>query len=184
MREIFSAANFERLKGGMGVGHVRYPTVGSGGGEDAQPFTVNYPHGIVMAHNGNVANYKELSVELARSGKRHLLSNCDVEIVLNVFANALAREGGEEFTLDAYYAAVREVYAKVRGAYSVVGYIAGQGLFAFRDRFAANHTDATTSRFGDREDDVQAAADKMHGHIVLSCQISVFLDRLDYPCNV
>jgi len=135
VREIFSAANFERLKGGMGVGHVRYPTVGSGGGEDAQPFTVNYPHGIVMAHNGNVANYKELSGELARSGKRHLLSNCDVEIVLNVFANALAREGGAEFSLEAYYAAVREVYAKVRGAYSVVGYIAGQGLFAFRDPY-------------------------------------------------
>ena len=125
----------ERLQGDLGVGHVRYPTVGSGGGEDAQPFTVNYPFGIVMAHNGNVANYDDLRGELARDGLRHLYSGCDVEVLLNVFANALAREGRDGFSLEAYYAAVREVYRKVRGAYSVVGYVAGHGLFAFRDPY-------------------------------------------------
>ncbi len=135
VRDIFSAANFERLRGDLGVGHVRYPTVGSGGGEDAQPFTVNYPYGIVMAHNGNVANYDELRDELARGSLRHLYSGCDVEIVLNVFANALARENGHGFRLDAYHAAVREVHRTVKGAYSVVGYVAGHGLFAFRDPF-------------------------------------------------
>jgi amidophosphoribosyltransferase len=135
VRDIFSAANFRRLKGDMGVGHVRYPTVGSGGGEDAQPFTVNYPFGIVMAHNGNVANYEELRAELARQGQRHLFSGCDVEIVLNVFATALAEAGSGGFTLDAYHRAVGEVYRRVRGAYSVVGYIAGHGLFAFRDPY-------------------------------------------------
>ena len=134
VRDIFSAANMERLKGSLGVGHVRYPTVGSGGGEDAQPFTVNYPHGIVMAHNGNVSNYDALSRELVQEGLRHLYSACDVEVVLNVFANALAR-GGKSFTREGYYAAVREVYQRVRGAYSVVGYIAGHGLFAFRDPY-------------------------------------------------
>ena len=70
VRDIFSAENMERLKGSIGVGHVRYPTVGSGGGEDAQPFTVNYPFGIVMAHNGNVANYEDLRGELAIDGRR------------------------------------------------------------------------------------------------------------------
>lgn len=135
VRDIFSSANIERLKGSIGVGHVRYPTVGSGGGEDAQPFTVNYPFGIVMAHNGNVSNYEDLRGELQESGHRHLYSGCDVEIVLNVFANALARHSSDKFTLEAYHAAVREVYSKVRGAYSVVGYIAGHGLFAFRDPF-------------------------------------------------
>ena len=135
VRDIFSAANFRRLQGTLGVGHVRYPTVGSGGGEDAQPFTVNYPFGIVMAHNGNVANYDDLRGELVQDGLRHLYSACDVEVLLNVFARALAREGRDGFTLEAYHASVREVYARVRGAFSVVGYIAGHGLFAFRDPY-------------------------------------------------
>jgi amidophosphoribosyltransferase len=135
VRDIFSASHMERLSGGLGVGHVRYPTVGSGGGEDAQPFTVNYPFGIVMAHNGNVANYDSLRGELALNGLRHLYSGCDVEVLLNVFADALAREGRGGFTLGAYYAAVAEVYRRVRGAYSVVGYVAGHGLFAFRDPY-------------------------------------------------
>jgi amidophosphoribosyltransferase len=135
VRDIFTTANFTRLTGSLGVGHVRYPTVGSGGGEDAQPFTVNYPFGIVMAHNGNVANYPELRKELVEQGQRHLYSACDVEVLLNVFANALAHEAVDGFTLDAYHAAVRHVYEKVRGAYSVVGYIAGHGMFAFRDPY-------------------------------------------------
>jgi amidophosphoribosyltransferase len=135
VRDIFSAANFERLKGSLAVGHVRYPTVGSGGGEDAQPFTVNFPFGIAMAHNGNVANYEELRGELAGRSLRHLYSGCDVEAILNVFANALSRSGRNGFRLDAYLRAVDEVYRSVRGAYSVVGFIAGHGLFAFRDPF-------------------------------------------------
>ncbi len=135
VRDIFSAANFERLKGGLGVGHVRYPTVGGGGGEDAQPFIVNYPFGITMAHNGNVANYEDLKGDLALRGLRHLYSGCDVEVVLNVFANALARGAEQGFRLDGYFDAVAEVYRQVRGAYSVVGFVAGHGLFAFRDPF-------------------------------------------------
>ena len=135
VRDIFSAANIERLQGELGVGHVRYPTVGGGGGEDAQPFTVNYPFGIVMAHNGNVANYEELRTRLAQTSMRHLYSGCDVEIVLNVFANALAREGVGGFTVAAYYDAVREVHRTIKGAYSVVGYVAGHGMFAFRDPY-------------------------------------------------
>jgi amidophosphoribosyltransferase len=135
VREIFSAANFDRLKGHLGIGHVRYPTVGSGGGEDAQPFTVNYPFGIVMAHNGNVANYGELREELAGESLRHLYSGCDVEIILNVFASALGRRAGHGFSFDAFCDAVGEVYRQVRGAYSVVGFVAGHGLFAFRDPY-------------------------------------------------
>jgi amidophosphoribosyltransferase len=135
VRDIFSAANIERLKGSLAVGHVRYPTVGSGGGEDAQPFTVNFPFGIAMAHNGNVANYEELKGELAGRSLRHLYSGCDVEAILNVFANALSRTGRNGFRLDAYLRAVDEVYRTVRGAYSVVGFIAGHGLFAFRDPY-------------------------------------------------
>ena len=135
VRDIFSHANMERLTGDTGVGHVRYPTVGSGGGEDAQPFRVNFPFGIVMAHNGNVANYESLRGELAKEGLRHLYSACDVEVVLNIFAKALAERSTNGFSLDAYYGAVAECHRLVRGAYSVVGYIAGHGMFAFRDPF-------------------------------------------------
>ena len=135
VRDIFTAANMERLKGDLAVGHVRYPTVGSGGGEDAQPFSVNFPFGIVMAHNGNVANYEDLREELQGQGLRILYSGCDVEAILNVFAGALARAAADGFSLEAYHAAVAEVYRQVRGAYSVVGFIAGKGLFAFRDPF-------------------------------------------------
>ncbi len=135
VRDIFTEGSFERLKGRIGVGHVRYPTVGSGGSEDAQPFTVNFPFGIVMAHNGNVANYEQLRESLAEDGRRHLYSGCDVEVVLNVFANALAREARDGFTVQALQESVRAVYRSVRGAYSVVGFIAGHGLFAFRDPY-------------------------------------------------
>jgi len=133
VRDIFTAPSFERLKGHIGVGHVRYPTVGSGGAEDAQPFTVNFPYGIVMAHNGNVANYEQLRNDLASEGHRHLYSACDVEVILNLFADALAKQA--EFGPAALREAVRAVYKTVRGAYSVVGFIAGKGLFAFRDPY-------------------------------------------------
>ncbi len=135
VRDIFSHDNFERLRGGIGVGHVRYPTVGSGGGEDAQPFVVNYPYGTVMAHNGNVANYHELKRELVEHESRHIDSGCDAEVMLNIFAGALERTAGQGFTLDSYDEAVGEVFRRARGAYSVVGMIAGQGLFAFRDPY-------------------------------------------------
>jgi len=135
VRDIFTAANVLRLKGDLALGHVRYPTVGSGGGEDAQPFTVNFPFGIAMAHNGNVANYDELKGDLEHDSLRVLYSGCDVEVILNVFAGALAREANGVFSLAAYHAAVREVYRTVRGAYSVVGFVAGHGLFAFRDPY-------------------------------------------------
>jgi amidophosphoribosyltransferase len=135
VRDIFSTDNIERLKGGIGVGHVRYPTVGSGGGEDAQPFVINYPYGIVMAHNGNVANYQELKRELEVRESRHIDSGCDVEVMLNIFAGALGRTADQGFDVEAFYRAVSEVFTRVRGSYSVVGMIAGQGLFAFRDPY-------------------------------------------------
>ena len=167
VREIFAASHFERLKGSLGVGHVRYPTAGPGGVEDAQPFTVNYPFGIVMAHNGNVANYEDLKGDLAATAFRHLFSGCDVEIVLNVFAGALGRHTAAGFTLDAYHEAVREVHRIVRGAYSVVGFIAGHGLFAFRDPHGIKPIVMGRKRIGGRE--VHAVASE-----------SVVLTVLDY----
>jgi amidophosphoribosyltransferase len=114
---------------------VRYPTVGSGGARTRSRSRSTIPFGIVMAHNGNVANYDELKDELAAAGSRHLFSGCDVEVVLNVFASRPGAAAADRFTPAAYEAAVREVHLRVRGAYSVVGFIAGHGLFAFRDPY-------------------------------------------------
>jgi amidophosphoribosyltransferase len=135
VRDIFTAENAERLKGNMGIGHTRYPTIGGGGGEDAQPFQVNSPFGIIMAHNGNVINYSELKNVLFSSCHRLLNSDCDVEVILNVFAQELAEQNTKVLRPQNVFKAVKGVFQKVRGSYSVVAGIAGQGLVAFRDPF-------------------------------------------------
>jgi amidophosphoribosyltransferase len=135
VRDIFNVEAVQHLRGPIGVGHTRYPTVGGGGGEDAQPFQLNSPFGIIMAHNGNVANYKELRQELFEKHHRLLNSDCDVEIILNIFAESLAHEKVRVLEPEHVYRAVESVYRKVKGSYSVVAYIAEQGLVAFRDPF-------------------------------------------------
>ena len=135
VRDIFSVENIKRLKGNIGIGHTRYPTIGGGRGEDAQPFLVGSPFGIMMAHNGNVINYAELEKVLSHKFCRHLNSDCDVEIILNVFAQRLSESQTNELQPAQIFDAVEEVYSKVKGSYAVVGYIAGQGMIAFRDPY-------------------------------------------------
>jgi amidophosphoribosyltransferase len=136
VRDVFTPETMAGVGGEYAIGHVRYPTVGAGGVEDAQPFVATHPFGIAMAHNGNVANYADLKHHLQERVRRQLLSSCDVEVILSVFADALARQSaGGPFSTEVYWAAVAEVFAQVKGAYSVVGFIAGEGLFAFRDPF-------------------------------------------------
>ncbi len=135
VNDIFDAANAQRLLGPIGIGHTRYPTVGGGRGDDAQPFFVNSPFGIIMAHNGNVVNYAELKERLFLEHRRILNSDNDVEAVLNVFAQELAVQDALHLTPEHIYAAVKGVYDKVKGSYSVVAYIAEQGMVAFRDPY-------------------------------------------------
>lgn len=135
VRDIFSAENVQRLTGNIGIGHTRYPTVGGGRGEDAQPFFVNSPFGIIMAHNGNVINYAELETFLSEKHCRHLNSDCDVEIILNIFAQKLSELSSSHLTPENVFSAVEEVYKKAKGSYAVVAYIAGQGMVAFRDPY-------------------------------------------------
>jgi amidophosphoribosyltransferase len=135
VRDIFTVEAIQHLRGPIGVGHTRYPTVGGGGGEDAQPFQLNSPFGIIMAHNGNVANFRELREELFEKHHRLLNSDCDVEILLNIFAESLAREKARTLEPEHIYRAVASVYEKVKGSYSVVAHIAEQGMVAFRDPF-------------------------------------------------
>src|SRR3989344_6492185 len=132
VREVFHQGNIVNLTGNMGIGQVRYPTVGGGTVDDVQPFVVNSPYGIAMAHNGNVFNFWELKKELFEKDYRQVNSNNDVEVILNVFAYELSRFCHREF-FDSLVQAVKAVHQRVKGAYSVVGLIADKGLIAFRD---------------------------------------------------
>ncbi|OGD09715.1 MAG: amidophosphoribosyltransferase [Candidatus Aminicenantes bacterium RBG_13_62_12] len=135
VQDVFTSENLERLKGPAGIGHTRYPTIGGGRGDDAQPFLVNSPFGIVMAHNGNVINYRQLKTELFEKYHRLLNSDNDVEAVLNVFAEELAAQRTKQLTPQNINKAVSGIYRKVKGSYSVIAYIAEQGMVAFRDPF-------------------------------------------------
>ena len=137
VRDVFNQKNMARLLGNLGIGHVRYPTVGTGTGDDAQPFHLTFPVGIAMAHNGNVTNFQELKeTHFEKSGTR-LNSSCDLEVILFVFANALRERvrPGHIVDMDDVFHAVSEVYRKVRGAYSVVVSMPDVGLVAFRDPY-------------------------------------------------
>ena len=135
VRDIFTVEHANRLRGSIGLGHTRYPTIGGGRGEDAQPFQVNSPFGIIMAHNGNVVNYAELKTLLSEKYHRLLNSDNDLEAILNIFAQELEEQNVRQLRPEHIFKAVASVYKKAVGSYSVVGYVAGQGLVAFRDPY-------------------------------------------------
>jgi amidophosphoribosyltransferase len=133
VRDVFHTRHMVQLQGNVGIGHVRYPTAGSSSTSEAQPFYVNSPYGICLAHNGNLTNAGELKDLLIRQDRRHLNTGSDTEVLLNVFADELQRQVGRELTPDAVFAAVRGVHERCRGGYAVVVMILGYGLVAFRD---------------------------------------------------
>jgi len=132
VRDVFQQEHMNYLEGNLGIGQVRYPTVGGYGIEDAQPFIVKSPYGIAMAHNGNIYNFEELKKELFEKDWRYVNSNNDVEVILNVFAHELSRFCHRDF-FESVCLAAKSVYTRVRGAYSVVGMIATKGMVVFRD---------------------------------------------------
>ncbi|TET34385.1 MAG: amidophosphoribosyltransferase [Planctomycetota bacterium] len=135
VHDAVSEKNIKRLKGHIGIGHVRYPTVGGGGAEDAQPFFLSYPLGLAMVYNGNLTNYHELKRELETKKFRYINTTCDVEVLLSVFAEDLLKHGPTRTEPDVYFDALRDTYAKIKGAYSTVALIAGRGMLAFRDPY-------------------------------------------------
>ena len=135
VRDVFSNRDMQYLKGNMGIGHVRYPTAGSSSELEAQPFYVNSPFGIVLAHNGNLTNADELQNQLFNDDLRHINTNSDSEILLNVFAHEIQQVSHLKATKEGIFKAVARVHQRCRGAYAVVTLIAGVGLVAFRDPF-------------------------------------------------
>ncbi len=133
VREVFRQHHMDRLTGRMGIGHVRYPTAGTASSAEAQPMYVNSPFGITMAHNGNLTNVGELAKQLFESDRRHLNTNSDSEVLLNVFAHELQKVAGMTPTADDVFTAIEKVHQRCSGAYAVVALIAGHGVVAFRD---------------------------------------------------
>ncbi len=124
-----------RLVGNMGIGHVRYPTAGSASAAEAQPFYVNSPYGIALAHNGNLTNTVELSKSIFKSDLRHINTNSDSEVLLNVFAHELQRLGQLVPSEEDIFYAVRQLHRRCLGGYAVIAMITGIGIMGMRDPF-------------------------------------------------
>jgi amidophosphoribosyltransferase len=137
VREAYRTRDMRNLLGTMGLGHVRYATKGSASSEEeAQPFYVNAPYGIVLVHNGNLTNTRELTRELFEIDRRHLNTNSDTELLVNVLAHELQQQvRGSELDPDQVFDAISRVHERVEGSYAAIALIAGNGLLAFRDPF-------------------------------------------------
>src|SRR5688572_25161245 len=134
VRDVFQQHHMLDLKGNVGIGHVRYPTAGcDSASAEAQPFYVNAPYGLCLAHNGNLTNAAELAEVLMREDRRHLNTSSDSEVLLNVFASELQRMGTARVTAADVFAALNAVYRRCRGGYAVIAMIIGHGVLGFRD---------------------------------------------------
>ena len=133
VRDVFQANHMLALRGTMGIGHVRYPTAGCASSAEAQPFYVNSPFGLAIAHNGNLTNAAELRDELFREDQRHINTDSDSEVLLNIFAHELHEVAGVRLTPEHIFRAVAAVHRRCRGAYAAVIMISGFGIVAFRD---------------------------------------------------
>lgn len=137
VRDVFRTRNMRALPGNCGLGQVRYPTAGNAySEEEAQPFYVNAPFGIVLVHNGNLTNAQALKAELFSTDHRHINTESDTEVLLNVVADELDKATrGKVLRVNDVFAAVRQVHKRIRGSYAVIALLAGHGVLAFRDPY-------------------------------------------------
>ena len=133
VRDVFHTKNMLRLKGQMGIGHVRYPTAGSYDAAEAQPFFVNSPFGIALIHNGNLTNYEQLKNEIIKDNIRYLNTSSDSEVLINVVANEILKLDKLKLEPEDLFKAMEKVFKRLKGSYSCIMMIADHGLIAFRD---------------------------------------------------
>jgi amidophosphoribosyltransferase len=131
VKDVFDEPQMRLLSGRVGIGHCRYPTAGSAGADEAQPFYVNSPYGIALAHNGNLINTDALRREVFEQDKRNVNTESDSEVLLNVLAHELGVQG--PLTPDSVFRAIEGVHRRCRGGYAIVATVLGLGLVAFRD---------------------------------------------------
>lgn len=167
VRDVFRSKHMLNLHGRMGVGHVRYPTAGCSSSAEAQPFYVNSPYGITLAHNGNLTNAEALKEDLYNEDLRHINTNSDSEVILNIFAHELQRLGKYKVNAGDVFEAVAAVHRRCRGAYAIVAMITGYGIVAFRDPYGIRPV-----VYGKRETDA--------GTEYIVASESVALDALDF----
>lgn len=135
VRDVFHTRHMLRLRGKMGLGHVRYPTAGTSSFAEAQPFYVNSPYGISLAHNGNLTNAKQLAADLFRSDRRHLNTNSDSEVLLNILANEIQKLHQEKLLPASIFMAITQIHQRCQGAYAAVAMITDRGILGFRDPY-------------------------------------------------
>ncbi len=135
VRDVFPRSELQKLQGNVGIGHVRYPTAGSDKLDESQPFYVNSPYGIVLGHNGNLINAAALKKELFDSDRRHVNTESDSEVLLNVFAHELQNLYSDGLNAADVFKAVDGLHRRCKGAYSVIALIAGKGVLGFRDPY-------------------------------------------------
>src|SRR5574338_187584 len=133
VRDVFGSADMLKLRGRLGIGHCRYPTAGSESSAEAQPFYVNSPYGIALGHNGNLVNTDVLRREMYADDRRHINTDSDSEVLLNIFAHELQIQERHALTPDELFKAVAAVHARAKGGYACVALVLGYGLLAFRD---------------------------------------------------
>jgi amidophosphoribosyltransferase len=133
VNDVFHTRHMLELTGTLGIGHVRYPTAGCSSSAEAQPFYVNSPYGITLAHNGNLTNVEKLKAELYQSDLRHINTESDSEVLLNVFAHELQICGSLNISAEEIFTAVTETHKRIEGAYAVVAMLTGKGIVGFRD---------------------------------------------------
>ena len=133
VKDVFRTRHMRRLTGQMGIGHVRYPTAGSSSPALAQPFYVNSPYGLSLAHNGNLTNTADLNRELYKTDLRHMNTDSDSEVLLNIFAHELSQKKQIEPRPEDIFSAVEGVHKRCRGGYAAVVMITGYGILGFRD---------------------------------------------------
>ena len=135
VRDVFRQRHMDRLVGNMGIAHVRYPTAGGSNPSEAQPFYVNSPYGIALAHNGNLTNVDKIKRELFETDLRHINTNSDSEVLLNIFAHELQVLGKLQPTADDIFTAVKQLHNRCEGGYAVISMINGYGIVGFRDPY-------------------------------------------------
>ncbi|MFV2054985.1 MAG: amidophosphoribosyltransferase [Thiohalomonadales bacterium] len=133
VRDVFHTRHMTRMQGNMGIAHVRYPTAGSSSSAEAQPFYVNSPFGICLAHNGNLTNVAQLKQDLFNTDRRHINTNSDSEVLLNVFAHELQKQNSFDISAKEIFSTISELHRRCKGGYAVIAMITGVGIVGFRD---------------------------------------------------
>lgn len=167
VRDAIRKSHMLRLVGNMGIGHVRYPTVGGEDAAESQPFYVNSPYGLGLVHNGNLLNVKKLTNDLMCTNLRHLNTNSDSEILLNVVAYELQHYGSVRLSPKQLFKAMSKVYKRVEGAFAAVMIITGYGIVGFRDPHAVRPL-------------VYGRRDNEHGPEYMLASESIALDALGF----